>query len=241
MKTEINEKLIKRNKTIGNVMSIGGIAILAAGLILNFNPTPQRTLISFGALIVGFIVAQISTTYVTRFARSPRMDEVIAENLSKLNNDYTFYVYTGPIPMLLVGPSGLWIPIPVVASGEISYDKKWRQRGGSFFLKMFGQENIGRPSIEVESNERQLSTFLQKHLDEEEIPLINSVLVSMHPKAVIGDVENAPIPIVETSTLRRFIRKIDRKEATQIPAKTLEKIHKALRSESSDQSGEESA
>jgi hypothetical protein len=63
----------------------------------------------------------------------------------------------------------------------------------------------------------------------------------MHPKAVIGDVENAPIPIVETSTLRRFIRKIDRKEATQIPAKTLEKIHKALRSESSDQSGEESA
>ena len=119
MKIVINEKLIKRNKTIGNVTSIGGIAILAAGLILNINPTPTRTMISFGALIIGFIVAQISTTYVTRFGRSPRFDEIIANNLSKLSNEYTFYAYSGPVPMLLVGPAGLWIPLPVVAGGEI--------------------------------------------------------------------------------------------------------------------------
>lgn len=228
MKIIINDKLIKRNKTIGNVTSIAGLAILASGLILNIRPTNTRTLISFGALIVGFIVAQISTHYVTRFGRSPRFDEIIANNLKKLSYEYSFYVYTGPIPMVLVGPSGLWIPIPVVAGGEISYDKKWRQKGGSFFMKMFGQENIGKPDIEIASNEKQLIEFLQNHLEEGEIPPVSSVLVSLHPKAVIGDVENAPVAIVESGALRRHIRKNDRKTDTEISPAVLQKINAAL-------------
>jgi len=228
MNKVINDKLIKRNKTIGNVTSIGGIAILAAGLILNITPTPTRTMISFGALIVGFIVAQISTHYVTRFGRSPRFDEVVADNLNKLNNEYTFYAYTGPTPMLLVGPAGLWIPIPVLAGGEIIYDKKWRQKGGSILLKFFGQENIGRPEMEVASNEKLLYTLLRAHLDESELPPVNSILVSLHPKAIIGDVENAPTPIVDGNTLRRYIRKVDRKADQEIPQETLDKINAAL-------------
>jgi hypothetical protein len=228
MKKVINEKLIKRNKTIGNVLSIGGIAILAGGLILNINPTPLRTMISFSALIVGFILAQVSTYFVTRFGRSPRFDEIISDNLSKLNNEYAFYVYSSPIPMVLVGPSGLWIPTPVVAGGEISYDKKWQQKGGSFFMKMFGQESIGKPALEVSSNEKKLFAQLEKHLNESEMPAINSILVSLHPKAVIGDVENAPIPIVEASALRRYIRKVDRKTDVAISPETLEKIHAAF-------------
>lgn len=228
MKIIINEKLIKRNKTIGNITSIGGIAILAAGLILNINPTGFRTILSLAALIIGFIVAQVSTHYVTRFGRNPRFDEIIANNLKKLNHEYTFYVYSGPVPMLLVGPSGLWIPIPIVAAGELSYDTKWRQRGGSFFMKLFGQESIGRPDIEVASNEKQVLEFLNKHLEEHEIPPVNSILVSLHPKAVIGDIENAPVPMVESSALRRHIRKIDRKTEIEIPPVLVDKINNAI-------------
>lgn len=228
MKKVINEKLIKRNKMIGNITSIGGIAILAAGLILNINPTPLRTMISFGALIIGFVVAQISTHYVNRFGRNPRYDEVIAENLSKLNNDYTFYAYTSSASILLVGPSGLWIPIPVLASGEISYDNKWRQKGGSFLLKFFGQENLGKPSLEVEANERQINSLLGQNIDEDEMPPVRSILVSLHPKAVIADVENAPTPIVQVNALRRYIRKVDRKEKQEIPQETLNIINDVL-------------
>lgn len=228
MKKVINEKLIKRNKMIGNITSIGGIAILAAGLILNFNPTPLRTMISFGALIIGFIVAQISTHYVNRFARNPRNDVIIADNLSKLNNEYTFYAYSGPVPMLLVGPSGFWIPIPVLASGEITFDKRWRQKGGSFFLKFFGQENIGKPNIEAEAHEKTINSLIDNQFEEDEMPPVNSILVSLHPKAVIGDVENAPIPIVQVNALRRYIRKVDRKSDDEIPKETLEKINTLL-------------
>ncbi len=228
MNKVINEKLIKRNKTIGNVLSISGFAILIGGLILNMNPTPTKTLVSFGALIVGFIVAQISTTYVTRFGRSPRFDEIIADSLSKLNNQYTFYIYNGPVPMLLVGPGGLWIPIPTIAAGEISYDNKWRQRGGSAFMKIFGQESIGKPELEIVNQEKQIIDFLKKHVSEDQIPPTNFVLVSMNPKAVIGDVENAPVPIVGIGSLRRFIRKNDRKEEFVISETLIEKINAAF-------------
>ena len=57
MKQVTNEKLIKRNKTIGNVTTIAGLAILGAGLVLNFNPTPTKTLISCIALSIGFVVS----------------------------------------------------------------------------------------------------------------------------------------------------------------------------------------
>jgi hypothetical protein len=228
MKQVINEKLIKRNKIIGNITSIGGISILAAGLILNLNPTPVTTMISFGALILGFIVAQISTYFVTRFSRSPRFDEIIGDNLSKLNNKYTYYVYSSPVPMLLVGPSGLWIPIPVSASGEIYFNKKWKQRGGSFLLKLFGQENIGRPGLDVKSNEKEIHQFLSNHFDEESMPPINSILVSLNPKATIGDVEAAPTPIIEVNALRRKIRKFSRNSEEEISQGNLNKINELL-------------
>lgn len=229
MKQVINEKLIKRNKRIGNIASIIGIAILAAGLILNINPTPTRTFISFGALVIGFIISQISTYYVTKFGRSPRFDEIIADNLSKLNNNYTLFVYSSPVPLLLTGPSGLWIPIAVSASGEIYYDKKWKQSGGNFLLKIFGQENLGRPELEVKTNEKQIWEFLSDHFEDEQIPPINSILVSMHPKATLGDVEDAPTPIVEADALRRTIRRVDRKSEEEISKKDLETINELFR------------
>ncbi len=228
MKLVINDKLIKRNKLIGNITSFLGIGILAAGLILNLKPTPTRTIISFVALIVGFIVAQVSTYFVGKFGRSPRFDEIMTDNLSKLNNTYSFYVYSSPVPMLLVGPSRIWLPIPVSASGEISYDKKWRQRGGSFIMKLFGQESIGRPGQDVKSQESQIQELLSKNLEENEIPPIRSILVTFNPKGTIGDVENAPTTIVESGALRRSIRKVDRKTEEEISPEVLNKINDLL-------------
>lgn len=228
MKLVINDKLIKRNKLIGNITSFLGIGILAAGLILNLKPTPTRTIISFVALIVGFIVAQVSTYFVGKFGRSPRFDEIMTDNLSKLNNTYSFYVYSSPVPMLLVGPSRIWLPIPVSASGEISYDKKWRQRGGSFIMKLFGQESIGRPGQDVKSQESQIQELLSKNLEENEIPPIRSILVTFNPKGTIGDVENAPTTIVESGALRRNIRKVDRKTEEEISPEVLNKINDLL-------------
>lgn len=229
MKLVKNDKLISRNKKIGNILTILGAAILIGGLILNIKPDPTRTLISLAALIVGFVLAQISSYYVNRFGRNPRFDELIADNLSKLNNDYTFYAFAAPVPMLLVGPHGIWIPIPITAGGEIYYEGKWKQRGGNFFLKIFGQETLGRPERDIEARENSIRQFLREKFQDEALPKIDSILISLHPKASIGDVENAPTPIVELNALRRTIRKVDRKREEEMSQETLEKINELLK------------
>lgn len=221
----IDEKLIKRNKTIGNVLSIGGIAILGVGLVLNFSPTTVKTLISFGALIVGFIVSQISTHYVSRFGRSPRLDEIVSENLNKLGNEYSLYVYSTPVPMLLVGPGGLWIPVPNAASGEIYFDKKWKQKGGSALMKLSGHESIGKPELDVAENEKNILKVLSEHFKEDEMPPINSAIVLVHPEAKIGDIENAPTLIFKANALRRKIKKFDRDAGVTLPQETVNKIN----------------
>jgi len=228
MNKVINEKLIERNKKIGKILSFVGIGVLAVGLILNFNPTPTRLLISLGALVLGFIISQISTFYVTRFNRKPRSDEIIAENLSKLGNDYSFYIYNSPIPMLLVGPTHIWIPIPLMASGEVYYNKKWKERGGSFLVKLLGQGNIGQSEREVKDYEKQIHDFLQNTLENEELPPVKSIFVILNPKVTVGDVEEAPIPIVHAAALRRKIRKFDRDSEKEISSEIIEKLNKKL-------------
>lgn len=228
MKLIRNDKLIKRNKKLGNILFIGGIVVLGSGLILSFNPTMTKTLISFAALIVGFVVSQISTYYVNRFGRSPRFDELISDNLAKYNNDYSLYVYSSPVPLLFIGPEGIWIPVPIGASGEIYFDKKWKQRGGPALLRLFGQDNIGKPELDVASNEEEVMKFLDKILTEDEMPPINSILVSMNPKTVIGDVDNAPTPIVPLDALRRKMRKFERNAEVVVPQEILDKINEAL-------------
>lgn len=225
MKIVRNEKLIKRNKIIGNVASFTGMGILIFGLVMSFNPNPTKTLISFIALIVGFIVSQLSTYFVNRFAREPRFDEIIADNLSKLNNEYTFYVYSTPVAMMLISPAGIWLPIPTSASGEIYYDKKWKQRGGKLMLRLFGQENIGKPTLDIESNINDITKALTKNIPEDQIPPIKGILVKMNPTASIGDVSEAPNLIVEADALRRTIRKYDRKVEDIISPETLAKIN----------------
>lgn len=231
MKIVRNDKLIKRNKIIGNVASFGGIAILIFGLVMSFDQNPTKTLISFIALIVGFIVAQLSTYFVTRFSREPRFDEVIAENLSKLSDEYTFYVYSTPLPMVLVGPAAIWIPVTTMASGEIYYDKKWKQRGGRLMLKIFGQENIGKPAMDIDSNITVLSKTLSKSLPENKILPIKGILVSMNPETKIGDIEEAPNLIVTPDALRRTIRKYDRKDEDGIQPAVLMNINRVLSKE----------
>ena len=228
MKIVRNDKLIKRNKTIGNVASIAGIAILIFGLVMSFNADAVKTLISFIALIVGFVVSQLSTYFVTRFGRQPRYDEVIAENLSKLNDNYTFYVYSTPVPMVLVGPAAIWIPITLQAGGEIYYDKKWKQRGGRLMLKLFGQENIGKPTMDIDSNVAEIAKILKKEMPANQALPIKGILVSMNPETKIGDVSTAPDLIVEPDALRRTIRKYDRKDEAGAQPAVLINVNRAL-------------
>ncbi|HNW94711.1 MAG TPA: hypothetical protein PKW57_00165 [Anaerolineaceae bacterium] len=214
MKLIINEKLIKKNKTIGQITTFASLAVLAIGLVFAFGKDMTKILYSYIALIVGFVLSQVGMYYSTRFGRSPRFDELFNDAFDKLRHEYSFYVYSSPVPYLLLGPCVIWVPIPLNASGKISYENgKWKQQGGNFMMKIFGQEGIGRPVQEVSANTAALRNYLTgKGIPEEEQPEIRHIMVVMMKNTIIGEVSQAPIPVVNLEDLKRSIRRVDREE-----------------------------
>ncbi len=112
-------------------------------------------------------MSQIGMYYGNRWGRSPRPDEMIDKSLKGLGRDYTIYHYVTSAAHLLVGPAGIWTMMPYYQSGKIIYEKKrWKSRGGGFlqsYLRLFGQENMGRPEIESETEIEATKRYLAKN------------------------------------------------------------------------------
>jgi hypothetical protein len=210
MNIATNETLVKRNTRIAQVAMIAGLIVLAGGMFISFR-MPERFTISLAALMVGFVLSQVGIYYSNRWARRPRPDEVINKALKGLDGRHSMYHYLAPVSHLLVGPTGLWIFIPMHQSGKISYTNgRWKQRGGNFYLKIFAQESLGRPDLEVSAEVETLEKYLKQKLGEDsKIPEIQVALVFFNPKAEVlvnGD-EEAPAFTVKADDLKDLVRK----------------------------------
>lgn len=210
MKIIKNEKLIKRNGTIGNWTSLAAIVVLGIGMYISFTRTELITY-TLLALLLGFTLTQIGMYMGNKFGRSPRPDEKLDAGLKGLQNEYVIYHYTTPASHLLVGPAGVWLLKPYHQRGQVSYVKnRWRIGGGGFFqsyMRIFGQEGLGRPDIEMESEIESLRKFLRKHMEESELPQINPLMVFTSDNVEMdADTQSAPIPAIKLKQLKEFIR-----------------------------------
>lgn len=203
-----NERLINRNARIGQITSIIGLVVLAGGMFISFY-RPELFTISLIALLVGFGLSQIGIYFGNRWGRRPRPDEILDTALKGLDGRYSLYHYSTPTSHLLVGPAGVWVLMPRQQAGTITYDeakKRWRQKGGNLYLKIFAQENLGRPDLEIGSEMHAISSFLEEKLPGEEVPDVNAALILTNEKVVV-DADNAPAPTLDVRKLKDFIRK----------------------------------
>lgn len=204
-----NEKLIKRNNRIGTYLTVGSLVVLIGGLALSFMAPAQYISYSFLALILGFILSQIGIYFGNRYGRKPRPDQSISAALKGLEDKYSLYHYMTPVSHLLVGPAGVWVLLPYFQSGTITFDEKknrWRQKGGNLYLKLFAQENLGRPDLEVTANRTDIERFLEKALPDEEKPEVQALIVFINSKTTV-DADNAPSPTIHIDKLKDFIRR----------------------------------
>jgi hypothetical protein len=207
MKTFTDENKIKRNRQIGQITTISSLVILAVGLYMSFQGSSQLISYSFIALILGFILSQIGISYGNKWGRHPRPDESIDTALKGLDDKYTLFHYIAPVSHLLLGPSGICVLLPYSQSGTITYEKdRWRQKGGNFYLKLFAQDGLGRPDIDIASNTSDLKRFIDKKLPDIESPNIRSILVFTNEKATI-QADEAPVPTLPVKKLKDYIRK----------------------------------
>ncbi len=209
MKVVTNTKLIKRNAKIGQYTSIGALVVLGIGLYISFK-MPTKFIYSLGALLVGFFMSQIGMYYGNRWGRSPRPDEMIDKGLKGLGREYSIYHYVTAAAHLLVGPAGIWALLPYYQSGIIVYEKKrWKSKGGGFlqsYLRLFGQENMGRPEIESETEIEATKRYLIKILPEgTEIPSVKALVLFTSPKVELKVVD-APLPAITPKDLKEFLR-----------------------------------
>jgi hypothetical protein len=229
MKTVSNTKLIRRNAKIGQYTSTGALVILGIGLYISFK-YPDKFAYSLGALLLGFFLSQVGMYFSNRWGRSPRPDQIIDKSLKGLGREYTIYHYVTPVSHLLVGPAGIWTIMPHYQSGTVVYDKKrWRAKGGGFvqaYLRLFGQENIGRPDLESEAEIDSVKRYLKRVLPEgAEIPEVRVALLFAHPKVELK-VEEAPLPALTPKDLKDFLR--EKSKERPIGDLTLDLVREAL-------------
>ncbi len=210
MKIIKNEKLIKRNGAIGGYASIAGLIILAGGMYVAYTQ-PELATWSFIALAVGFILTQVSMYFGNRWGRRPRPDEQLDAALKGLPGDGILYHYSSSVPHLYVGAAGIWILLPFHQRGKVTFQKnRWRSSGGGFlqgYLRIFGQESIGRPDMEASHQASQLTKEIKKSLSEgEEVPPIFAALVFLDDNIEI-EAEGSPYPAVQVKKLKELLRK----------------------------------
>lgn len=203
-----NESMIRRNARIGQISSIAGLVVLGGGMYISF-ARPELFNLSMIALLVGFALSQVGIYFGNRWSRRPRPDEVLNQALKGLDGRFNLYHYRTATGHLLVGPAGVWVLMPRAIRGTISYDEeknRWKQKGGNLYLKIFAQEGLGRPDLEVGGEVDAVTRYLKKLLPERELPPIQPALIFTNEKTEV-EADNAPIPTLHVRKLKELIRK----------------------------------
>jgi len=221
--------MIKRNATIGKYTSIAALVILGAGLYITFK-MPDKFAYSMGCLLAGFIMSQVGIYFGNRWGRTPRPDQIINKNLKGMGREYTVYHFVTPASHLLVGPAGVWTLHPFYQGGKISYDgKRWRTKGGGFarsYLRIFGQENIGRPDLEAGAEQKSVTAHLTRLLPEgTQAITVQSALLFTDPKVEL-DVVNSSLPAMTPKDLKDFLK--NKAKDSPIPPLLLDAVRKSL-------------
>ncbi len=227
MKIIKNEKLIQRNGKIGQYTSLAALVVLGIGMYISFSK-PESITYSVVCLVLGFILSQAGMFMGSRWGKSPRPDEKLDAGLKGLHSDFSIYHYTASANHLLVGPSGLWILLPYHQRGKIYYEKnRWKLKGGGFlqgYMRIFGQEGLGRPNVEAETEIKNLRKFFAGKMDEAEIPEIKPILVFTTDDVEL-DAGDSPIAALKLKQLKEFMRQGGKNRAlTSEQIKTLTDI-----------------
>lgn len=209
MKIVSNNKMIRRNKRIGNYTTIASLVILGLGLYFSFTlQTTDGFTWSMVCLIAGFLLSQVGIFFGNRWGRSPRPDEILTNALKGLDDKYILYHYMTVASHLLVGPAGVWVLLPFQQQGSITYDpakKRFSQKGGNWYMKLFAQEGIGRPEQEAATSISDVNKFIQKETAIPGLPEPGAIVVFIHPKSKV-DAGNAAVPTLHVDKLKDFIR-----------------------------------
>jgi hypothetical protein len=228
MQVYVNEAYIKRRATIGKWASLLGLAVLLGGFIISLR-NPSLFFISFGTLIVGFLLSNVGIYYANRYVRPERPDAVLAQSLKGFDKRYALYQFRLPVSHVLREPSGLTVILLKPQEGTITLENgKWRHKQGwGRLLRWVGQEGLGKPDRELEHEVQVMQDWLQDQAPDLDAP-VRGVVVFTNPKAdlQLGD---PPVPAMPAKQLKGWLRKAGK--LPQLPDETFDRLKERLNEE----------
>jgi hypothetical protein len=225
MKVYANEVYVKRRATIGKWASFLGLAVLAGGFLVSLS-IPELFFVSFGTLIVGFLLSNVGVYYANRYMHEGRPDAVLAQALKGFDSRYGLYQFLLPVPQVLREPGGLTVFVLKHQDGQILFENgKWRNKQGWIrLLRWVGQEGIGRPESEMENDIQALREWLKSQAPDLEVP-VRGVIVFTHPKAELA-LDDPPAPALTAKQLKGWLRKAGK--LPPFPKETLDRLAQVL-------------
>ena len=239
MKVYRNLETIKSKEQRGRRIALAGLVILFIGLLSSFTPNwfppdapaanaltafVQRywTVVSFGALAVGFIASNVGSYYINRFAprrwpggkRVARPDELVESGLKGFDDKYALFLWgLDEVPYMLVGPSGVRVFLVRSDKGTVQVDgDRWRERFSmGRLLTILNREGLGNPKREIEDAEQKVRELLQAAessgalaVNAADIP-IESAALFINPATQL-EITNPTIPVLRVDQLKKYVR-----------------------------------
>ena len=182
-----DEKRIARLARAAQIISLVGLLVLVAGLLIIFFSRDTRIfLFQLAALVIGFALSQVGLYLSHRYVRRPRPDQVLDKAAGKFaRKDGRLYHYLLPAPHVLLLPTGVVVLLAKYQNGQISaHGDQWRQAGLGM-RRYFGREGLGNPTREAEAMTAKVAALVKEAAPTADVPVLPAPHVLLLPAGVV--------------------------------------------------------
>ena len=199
-----NERRIRTLSFIGQYATLGGLLVLMAGLTVSF-VKPEWLTVMMVCVLVGVTLSVVGGFFADRYAGPLSRHEGLSKALKGLDDRYTLVNYILPASHVLVEPGGCTVFVVKPQGGQVTFDDgRWKHRQkGKFFRQFAGQEAVGIPHIEVESQVSKLERWLAD-ADGIEVP-VRGAVVFINPEVTL-EATGSPVPTFFGKKVKAWLR-----------------------------------
>jgi hypothetical protein len=211
MRVTTNEQLLKRRAKIVRWTSLIGLVVLGGGLVASFKD--EYIVFAMPALVLGFVLANISAYNANRYVKEPRSDQALEKALRGFDNTHHLFNFTAPVPHVLLTPSKIYALTVKAQDGQIWKEgERWRRNFNlRRILLFFNDESLGNPTREAHGNANQLNKDLAEVINEG-LPPAMPIIVFTNPDVQLEGTESSlsgdgeDVPVVRGKELKKYLR-----------------------------------
>jgi hypothetical protein len=223
-----NKKTIARNSMATKISQYAFWIVLGFGFLITIG-TPVSLLnlfLSTALFIASLVFSLINSRLNSLWGVSPRPDEQLMAALKGLSNEYHFYDYSTSLPLLMIGPSGIYIFKTIDAVGIIYFDDKslkWKtKKQGGFLQHLLSSNRLGNLRKAKQIMEIKWEKFKFEYSLPEDPAKPNFIIILNNEKSDI-EKSDPEVELIRIDKVKDLIRK-----RNPLPFNEKEKIRKLI-------------